>query len=127
MAVNMVIMFGRIGVVFGNLIIPVLDRISCELPYLILAMFNFCKKTNNIFYFHYAQYYIIKLMKIIFIQFFSVLVCHTIINEDKKRKIKNNYNLLIYISSSIFCNATISKTKISNINKLLRNESTLIF
>lgn len=51
MAVNMVIMFGRIGVVFGNLIIPVLDRISCELPYMTLAMFNFCKKTNYIFYF----------------------------------------------------------------------------
>jgi len=120
MAVNMVIMFGRIGVVFGNLIIPVLDRISCELPYLTLAMFNFCKKTNNIFYFNYAQYYI-KYMKIIFIQFFSMLVCHTIINEDKKRKIKNNYNLLIYIPSSMFCNATISKAKISNKNKLLRN------
>ncbi|KAL5242741.1 hypothetical protein ACI65C_010151 [Semiaphis heraclei] len=41
MAVNMVIMFGRIGVVFGNLIIPVLDRISCELPYMTLSMFNF--------------------------------------------------------------------------------------
>ncbi|XP_025199407.1 solute carrier family 22 member 4-like isoform X1 [Melanaphis sacchari] len=41
MAVNMVIMFGRIGVVFGNLIIPVLDRINCELPYMTLATFNF--------------------------------------------------------------------------------------
>lgn len=56
MAVNMVIMFGRIGVVFGNLIIPVLDRISCELPYMTLSMFNFCKKTNIIFYFYNGRY-----------------------------------------------------------------------
>jgi len=96
MAVNMVIMFGRIGVVFGNLIIPVLDRISCELPYMTLAMFNFCKKTNNIFYFNCGQYNT-KCIKIIFIQFFSGLPCHTYINETKKRKTKNNFSSLIYV------------------------------
>lgn len=116
----MVIMFGRIGVVFGNLIIPVLDRISCELPYMTLAMFNFCKETNNIFYFSYGQYYT-KKYENYFYSFFSMLGCHTNINEDKKRKTKNNHNFLICTSSSVFWNATISKAKISNKNKLLKN------
>lgn len=44
MAVNMVMMFGRIGVIIGNLFLPIIAEISCELSFFSLAQFHFGKK-----------------------------------------------------------------------------------
>lgn len=48
MAVNMVMMFGRIGVISGNLFIPTLVAVSCELSFMTLALFHFSEWKTKI-------------------------------------------------------------------------------
>lgn len=49
MAVNIAVMLGRLGVFLGNVIVPLLATINCELQFLTMALFHFGKNTILIF------------------------------------------------------------------------------